>query len=152
MAFKRSFLAEDLNCSVCRDIFKDPAILPCSHSACKDCLAKFWEEKGARDCPICGKRSSNDPPLLNLMLKNLCEAIQEERNKRALACSQHKRKLELYCHDDKQPVCLMCRDSEKHQHHNFSPINGIAAGFRVSCLVPRLNAKSCVLFVHKNTM
>ena len=81
---------------------------------------------------MCGKRLLDDPPLLNLILKNLCESFVQEENKRALLCSQHKRKLELYCLEDKEPVCVVCRDLETHQNHNFSPIGEIASGIRVS--------------------
>lgn len=133
MAYKRPFLAEDLNCPVCWDIFKDPVILACTHSACKDCLTKFWEGKDSRDCPLCWKKTPIEAPLLNLALKNLCEAFLQERNKRALVCCQHKLKLELYCQEHKEPVCSVCRDSKEHQNHNFSPISEVAAGFRVSC-------------------
>ena len=114
MAFKRPFRAEDLSCSVCQHIFTNPVILTCSHSVCKDCLTKFWEVKGTKECPMCGKRLLDDPPLLNLILKNLCESFVQEENKRALLCSQHKRKLELYCLEDKEPVCLWCVETWKH--------------------------------------
>ena len=103
MAFKRPFRAEDLSCPVCQHIFTNPVILTCSHSVCKDCLTKFWEGKGTKEC-------LSNTPLLNLMLKNLCESFVQEKNKRALLCSQHERKLELYCLEDKEAVCVMCRD------------------------------------------
>ncbi|XP_076118598.1 zinc-binding protein A33-like [Alosa pseudoharengus] len=130
MESKRPYLVEDLSCPVCQDIFKSPVMLTCSHSVCKECLTQFWESKGVRECPLCRKRSSNDPPLLNLILKNVCEAFLHERSSETLLCSRHNRKLELYCLEDNEPVCLVCRDSEKHQQHNFSPISEIAAGLR----------------------
>lgn len=132
MESRMPFLVEDLSCPVCHDIFKDPVMLTCSHSVCKYCSTTFWATKETRECPICKKVSSNDPPLPNLILKNVCESFLQERANRALLCGQHQRKLELYCLEDKESACLVCRDSEAHKHHHFSPISEIAVGFRVS--------------------
>ncbi|XP_076119133.1 zinc-binding protein A33-like [Alosa pseudoharengus] len=123
----KSFSEEDFCCPVCCDIFKDPAVLTCSHSVCKVCLQKFWESKGSRECPICRMKSSKDPHP-NLALRNLCEIYLQERGKRASAgsevlCSLHSEKIKLFCLEDKQPVCVVCRDSKTHKHHNFSPIS-----------------------------
>ncbi|XP_074506246.1 nuclear factor 7, ovary-like [Sebastes fasciatus] len=118
---------EDLCCPVCHDVFRDPVLLSCSHSFCKDCLNSWWREKQTRECPICKRRSSMDPPL-NLALKNLCEAFLQERDQRAseALCSVHSEKLKLFCLDHQQPVCHICRDSEKHTNHRFRPIDEAA--------------------------
>uniref|UniRef100_A0A8P4GMJ2 RING-type domain-containing protein n=1 Tax=Dicentrarchus labrax TaxID=13489 RepID=A0A8P4GMJ2_DICLA len=42
-----------LKCTVCHDIFKNPVVLTCSHSFCKDCLKIWWQAKESRPCPIC---------------------------------------------------------------------------------------------------
>ncbi|XP_074493011.1 nuclear factor 7, ovary-like [Sebastes fasciatus] len=118
---------EDLCCPVCHDVFRDPVLLSCSHSFCKDCLKNWWREKPTRECPICKRKSSMDPPL-NLALKNLCEAFLQERDQRAseALCSLHSEKLKLFCLDHQQPVCLVCRNSEKHTNHRFRPIDEAA--------------------------
>ncbi|XP_037642077.1 nuclear factor 7, brain-like [Sebastes umbrosus] len=118
---------EDLCCPVCHDVFRDPVVLSCSHSFCKDCLKRWWREKQTRECPICKRKSSMDPPL-NLALKNLCESFLQERDQRAseALCSLHSEKLKLFCLDHQQPVCLICRDSEKHTNHRFRPIDEAA--------------------------
>ncbi|XP_059211834.1 E3 ubiquitin-protein ligase TRIM35-like [Centropristis striata] len=122
-----SRLEDDLCCSVCHDIFKDPVILSCIHSFCKDCLQSWWTEKQTRECPLCQRRSSKEPPL-NFALKNLCESFLRERDQRASEplCSLHSEKLKLFCLDHQQPVCLVCRDSEKHTNHRFRPIDEVA--------------------------
>ncbi|XP_030269523.1 nuclear factor 7, brain-like [Sparus aurata] len=123
-----SRLEEDLCCPVCIDVFKDPVILSCSHSFCKDCLQSCWAEKQIRECPVCKRRSSKNiiPP--NLALKNLCGTFLQERDQRASEdlCSRHSEKLKLFCLDHQQPVCLVCRDSEQHTNHKFRPINEAA--------------------------
>uniref|UniRef100_A0A3B4WND6 Ketohexokinase n=1 Tax=Seriola lalandi dorsalis TaxID=1841481 RepID=A0A3B4WND6_SERLL len=62
---------DDLSCPVCQDIFKNPVVLSCSHSFCKDCLQSWWREKPIQECPICKRRSSKSDPPRNLALKNL---------------------------------------------------------------------------------
>uniref|UniRef100_A0A3B1KJH6 Uncharacterized protein n=1 Tax=Astyanax mexicanus TaxID=7994 RepID=A0A3B1KJH6_ASTMX len=127
----RSFSEEDFSCPVCCDIFKDPVLLLCSHSVCKECLNKFWESKGSRECPVCRRRSSIEHPPRNLVLKNLCETFLQERSQRSLEgsetlCSLHSEKLRLYCLEDQQLVCLVCRDSKIHTNHKFLPLQEAA--------------------------
>ncbi|XP_053171946.1 nuclear factor 7, brain-like [Scomber japonicus] len=119
---------EDLCCPVCHEVFRDPVLLSCSHSFCKDCLKSWWRQKPTHECPVCKRRSSRTEPPLNLALKNLCESFLQDRDQRAseALCSLHSEKLKLFCLDHQQPVCLVCRDSEKHTNHRFRPINEAA--------------------------
>uniref|UniRef100_A0A3B4V667 Uncharacterized protein n=1 Tax=Seriola dumerili TaxID=41447 RepID=A0A3B4V667_SERDU len=122
---------DDLSCPVCQDIFKNPVVLSCSHSFCKDCLQRWWREKPLQECPVCKRRSSKSDPPRNLALKNLCETFLLQRDQRASAgseplCSLHSEKLKLFCLDHQQPVCVVCRDSEKHTNHRFRPIDEAA--------------------------
>ncbi|XP_073329003.1 nuclear factor 7, brain-like [Pagrus major] len=123
-----SRLEEDLCCPVCHDVFREPVLLSCSHSFCKDCLQSWWTERQTRECPVCKRRSSKDVPPLSLALKNLCETFLQERGQRASEdlCSLHSEKLKLFCLDHQQPVCLVCRDSEQHTNHRFRPIDEAA--------------------------
>ncbi|XP_062390934.1 zinc-binding protein A33-like isoform X2 [Sardina pilchardus] len=131
-----SKLEEEISCPVCTEIFKDPVIMTCTHSICKDCLQQFWKTKGSKECPVCRRKSSKDFPVPNLVLKNLCEAYLQERDHTLVLCKGHKRKLELFCQDDQQLVCLVCRDSKLHKTHNFSP-----AGEAASEMKEELKAK-----------
>ncbi|ROL50355.1 Tripartite motif-containing protein 35 [Anabarilius grahami] len=121
-----SLSIDDFSCPVCCDIFRDPVVLSCSHSFCKECLQQFWRSN--KECPVCRRRSSRDDPPNNLVLKNLCDSFLKERNERRSSgseeiCSLHSEKLKLFCLEDKQPVCLVCRDSQKHDNHTFRPIS-----------------------------
>ncbi|XP_036963955.1 nuclear factor 7, brain-like [Acanthopagrus latus] len=123
-----SRLEEDLCCPVCHDVFREPVVLSCSHSFCKDCLQSWWTERRTRECPVCNRRSSKEHPPLSLTLKNLCESFLQDRDQRASEdlCSRHSEKLKLFCLDHQQPVCLVCRDSEQHTNHRFRPIDEAA--------------------------
>uniref|UniRef100_A0A087XBJ5 Tripartite motif containing 35-12 n=1 Tax=Poecilia formosa TaxID=48698 RepID=A0A087XBJ5_POEFO len=127
-----SRLEEDLCCSVCQDVFKDPVVLSCSHSFCKECLKNWWREKPARECPFCKRRSSRSDPPLNLVLKNLCETFLQQKNKIVPdnLCSLHSEKLKLFCLDHLEPICSICRDSKRHINHRFRPIDEAAQDHR----------------------
>ncbi|XP_036956219.1 tripartite motif-containing protein 35-like [Acanthopagrus latus] len=118
----------DLYCPVCRDVFRVPVVLSCSHSFCKDCLQSWWREKQSCECPVCKTISSTAEPPVSLVLKNLCESFLLEKDQRASEdlCCRHSEELQLFCLDHQQPVCLVCRDSEQHTNHRFRPINGAA--------------------------
>ncbi|XP_029105017.1 zinc-binding protein A33-like [Scleropages formosus] len=136
MASKISVLEEELSCPVCYDIYRDPVVLECSHSFCKDCLEKGWQEKSSRECPVCRRESSIEEPPLNLVLKNTCEAFLQERNQRAAAagsevlCSLHSEKLKLFCLDDQVLVCVVCQTSETHENHKLRPVQEAAKKFK----------------------
>lgn len=130
-----SGIEEELTCPVCRDIFRDPVFLSCSHSFCKNCLKRWWRKKQTRECPVCKAASGSKRPHCNLVLKNTCEAFIRERARKAATepddlCSLHSEKLKLFCVDHLQPVCLICRDSKSHKSHRFRPIGEAAQEHR----------------------
>ncbi|XP_059185953.1 nuclear factor 7, brain-like [Centropristis striata] len=115
----------ELICPVCRDIFRDPVLLSCSHSVCKACLDTWWRGRQLQDCPFCRSASQSDNPPCNLALKNLCETFLLEP-----VCSLHNEKLKLFCLNHQQPVCLVCRDSKTHRNHMFGPIDEAAKDYK----------------------
>ncbi|XP_073325125.1 zinc-binding protein A33-like [Pagrus major] len=119
----------DLSCPVCHNIFRDPVVLTCSHSFCKDCVQSWWRRKPVQECPICKRRSSKFEPPVSLVIKNLCESFLLQRDQRAspeALCSLHGEKLKLFCLDHQQPVCVVCRDSKTHNNHRFRPVDEAA--------------------------
>uniref|UniRef100_A0A3B3S7A6 Tripartite motif containing 35-13 n=1 Tax=Paramormyrops kingsleyae TaxID=1676925 RepID=A0A3B3S7A6_9TELE len=123
-----SFLEEELCCAVCSDFFKDPVVLKCSHSFCRVCLQKFWEQKSSRECPLCRRKSSGEDPPLNLTLRNIVESYLQQGRVRNVAeksesrCSLHGEKLLLYCKNDLEPICLVCQTARKHRDHRICPL------------------------------
>uniref|UniRef100_A0A8C2IPS3 Uncharacterized protein n=1 Tax=Cyprinus carpio TaxID=7962 RepID=A0A8C2IPS3_CYPCA len=131
-----SLSEDDFSCPVCKEIFKKPVVLSCSHSVCKECLQQFWRTKKTQECPVCRRRSSRDDPPVNLVLKNLCESFLKERNEVRSSgsekiCSLHHEKLKLFCLEDKQPVCVVCMNSQKHVNHTFRPIDEVVSSYKV---------------------
>ncbi|XP_036401647.1 zinc-binding protein A33-like [Megalops cyprinoides] len=131
MAAKMSFLDEELCCSVCCEVFKDPVVLKCSHSFCRGCLQQCWEEKSSRECPICRRKSSGEEPPTNLVLKNIVESYLKQKAENEAAgktpeksearCRLHGEKLLLFCEDDDEAVCVVCQTSKKHRNHQLCP-------------------------------
>nr|XP_019966902.1 PREDICTED: zinc-binding protein A33-like [Paralichthys olivaceus] len=125
--------AADFSCPICFEIFKNPVVLSCSHSFCKDCLQIWWTDKVILQCPVCKRRSSKSEPPSNLALKNLCEALLQELSLEESTsagtealCNLHSEKLKLFCLDHQQPVCVVCRDSRTHTNHSFRPTDEAA--------------------------
>ncbi|KAM4534639.1 zinc-binding protein A33 [Fundulus diaphanus] len=116
---------EDLTCPVCCDIFRDPVLLPCSHSFCRSCLKQWWDTR-IRECPVCRRRGSKSPPLSNLALKNVCEALlqvrRQDSQEEQVRCGVHGEKLKLFCLADEQPICVVCQASKLHKSHDCSPV------------------------------
>uniref|UniRef100_A0A8D0CSU8 Uncharacterized protein n=1 Tax=Sander lucioperca TaxID=283035 RepID=A0A8D0CSU8_SANLU len=118
-----SMSEEDFCCSVCHEVFRDPVVLSCSHSFCKDCLKRWWTEKQTQECPVCKRRSSKSEPPRNLELKKLCESFLQQRDQRAseALCSLHSEKLKLFCLDH-QPIDEAARQHKKELQETLEPL------------------------------
>ena len=46
-------LGELLNCPICFEIYRDPKVLPCHHSFCKECLVRCIDNRNSVKCPMC---------------------------------------------------------------------------------------------------
>lgn len=135
-----TFSDDDFSCSVCCDIFIDPVVLSCSHTFCRVCVTQSWQEKRARECPICRKISKTADPPCNRVMKNLCEALLKERSQKTLQgseirCNLHNEKFKLFCLDDQKPLCVVCRDSNKHKTHSCRAAEEAAADLKVRPLM-----------------
>lgn len=131
MAFSWSLPSQELCCPVCRDYYKDPVLLPCSHSFCNTCVLGWWATKQIRDCPVCKTVSPTmGQPPRNLVLKNLCEAFLLEMES-GVVCRLHAEKLKLYCQDHRTPICIVCRYSAEHRGHRITPVDEAADLARV---------------------
>ena len=76
-----SQLDQELQCSICHDMFKDPRMLPCQHTFCLECLEKFSKQGNGItiDCSLCkrihdlpGENGAKGFPE-NMLMKSLLE-------------------------------------------------------------------------------
>ncbi|KAL0153494.1 hypothetical protein M9458_051201, partial [Cirrhinus mrigala] len=107
-------LAEELKCSVCVDVFKDPVSTPCGHNFCKSCLNQCWENSENCICPLCKEIFSKRPDLkINTALREVLQHFEKKftLSKSKVLCD--------ICDDKKMKAlksCLVCQTSycEKH--------------------------------------
>lgn len=72
---------ESLRCSICQDLFRNPVIIPCGHSFCKDCITRLWDQDVCR-CPQCKQTFNNRPALIDwLHVKELSEKLMKMRTR-----------------------------------------------------------------------
>ncbi|XP_061110469.1 zinc-binding protein A33-like [Conger conger] len=144
MAAQALIPEDDLCCSVCFDIFKEPVVLKCSHSFCRVCLEQYWEEKSSRECPICRRKASMEELLINLALRSIVESYLKQKTDRETAhksearCSLHGEKLLLFCKHDKETLCVVCHTSKKHTNHPVCPVEEAVLDLKEE-LKPALN-------------
>lgn len=166
-SYTGTMLEEDLTCTVCYEIFKDPVVLKCSHSFCQGCLQQFWNKKKAkRECPMCRRTCSLTEPTVSLALKNVANTfLREQVHRTATArtgavgggtgqdarmvevkCITHGEVLKLFCLDDFEVLCCVCHTSKKHQGHRLCPLEEGAQDLKVKCYC--LSAIYFQLFVY----
>ncbi|KAM4772807.1 E3 ubiquitin/ISG15 ligase TRIM25-like [Rhinophrynus dorsalis] len=103
-------LRDELNCSICQEIYTDPVTLPCGHNYCLFCITKTWDNQdpGDSSCPECRKRYKNRPELKkNLRLCNIAEKFRSthpEKGETGIFCT--------YCVHSPVPATKSCLDCE----------------------------------------
>ncbi|XP_050961919.1 E3 ubiquitin-protein ligase TRIM39-like [Labeo rohita] len=102
-------LTEELQCSVCLDVFTDPVSTPCGHNFCKSCLNQCWDKSEDCYCPLCKETFSKRPDLkINTALRQVVQHFKEKSGvtKSEVLCD--------FCDDRKLKAlksCLMCQSS-----------------------------------------
>uniref|UniRef100_A0A8C1SA22 Uncharacterized protein n=1 Tax=Cyprinus carpio TaxID=7962 RepID=A0A8C1SA22_CYPCA len=73
-------LTEELQCSICLDVFTDPVTAPCGHNFCKTCLNKYWDNSQTCNCPCCKETFNQRPDLkINITLRELQRNTEKEK-------------------------------------------------------------------------
>lgn len=108
-----SLLETDLSCPVCKALYRDPLLLSCGHSFCRECLEGSWEHKRPKMCPVCRRNCDGEMPIPNRALKNTTESFQKEKQWRStraplVICGLHQRDLQMFCVQDEEPICVDC--------------------------------------------
>ncbi|XP_063295769.1 E3 ubiquitin/ISG15 ligase TRIM25-like [Pelobates fuscus] len=106
-------LRDELNCSICLNIYTDPVTLTCGHNFCLLCIGNVLDtqqESGVYTCPECRAESQDRPALQrNTTLSNITDRFrspQQMEEDTGIACT--------YCLHILVPAaktCLLCEAS-----------------------------------------
>ncbi|CAO2602916.1 Tripartite motif-containing protein 59 [Lemmus lemmus] len=133
---------DKLTCPICYSIFKDPQVLPCSHTFCRNCLENVLQATGnfyiwrplriPLKCPnyrsIIEISSTGIESLpVNFTLRAIIEKYQQEDHPDVVTCPEHYRQpLNVYCLLDKKLVCGHCLTIGQHHGH---PIDDLQSAY-----------------------
>ncbi|XP_034159696.2 nuclear factor 7, brain-like [Pangasianodon hypophthalmus] len=134
MASSSSVLCEDqLQCSICLEVFTDPVSTPCGHNFCMICLREFWDSSSHCQCPMCKTEFPKRPDLrVNTFISALAapfkKSVQEKSSSAADPLpSKPKKVLCDSCTEEKLEAlksCLHCGVSFCNTHlmlHKTTP-------------------------------
>uniref|UniRef100_A0A673I2Y6 E3 ubiquitin-protein ligase TRIM39-like n=1 Tax=Sinocyclocheilus rhinocerous TaxID=307959 RepID=A0A673I2Y6_9TELE len=80
MSSSSGLLTEELQCSICLDVFTDPVSTPCGHNFCKTCLNKCWDNSQTSSCPYCKETFNQRPDLkINTTLREVQRNTEMEK-------------------------------------------------------------------------
>ncbi|XDV13568.1 hypothetical protein PO909_001952 [Leuciscus waleckii] len=114
LTFSSGPLTEELQCSVCLDVFTDPVTIPCGHNFCKSCLNQCWDKSEACCCPLCKETFSKRPDLkINTAFRQVVQLFKEK------SCLTKPDVLCDICDERKLKAlksCLICQSSYSETH------------------------------------
>ncbi|XP_043942120.1 zinc-binding protein A33-like [Protopterus annectens] len=132
-------LLEDINCSVCLELFSHPVILECGHNFCRACIDAVWDNAQSLSCPECREQFAVRKYTVNRLLAVLVERVRkqeqdqkdntteprqneeaDDQGARQKLCGEHKEELYLFCEEDETLACSMC--IPEHYGHHFLPL------------------------------
>ncbi|XP_048033466.1 E3 ubiquitin-protein ligase TRIM39-like [Megalobrama amblycephala] len=114
MASSSGPLNEELQCSICLEVFTDPVTTSCGHNFCRTCLSKSWTNTQTCFCPFCKETFSRRPDLkINTTLREVVQHFNKKLNlgESKVFCD--------FCAERKQKAvksCLMCQSSYCDDH------------------------------------
>lgn len=101
-------------CSLCLEGFKDPRILPCFHSLCRDCLAEYLEKKVGSiipgtvfECPLCRAKSDVPKKGIDGIQKNFY--LVKSKSVHPMCAEHEDEDLRFYCRNCDFKICRDCK-------------------------------------------
>ncbi|XP_051729637.1 E3 ubiquitin-protein ligase TRIM21-like isoform X5 [Ctenopharyngodon idella] len=113
-------LTEELQCSICLDVFTDPVSTPCGHNFCKTCLNKCWNNSQTCNCPYCKETFKIRPDLkINTTLRELVDHYKKKSPEKRPEVLKKPEVLCDVCEERKLKAlksCLGCQSSYCETH------------------------------------
>uniref|UniRef100_A0A670Z8M1 RING-type domain-containing protein n=1 Tax=Pseudonaja textilis TaxID=8673 RepID=A0A670Z8M1_PSETE len=83
-------IQEELTCSICYDLFRNPVMLECMHHFCKECILKYWNGcSRIATCPQCRQTFPSRSFHPNFIVSNIVETVRRS------ASEEHRRKTKM---------------------------------------------------------
>ncbi|XP_048468620.1 E3 ubiquitin-protein ligase TRIM50 [Rhincodon typus] len=130
MAARQNFqcLEDHLLCPICLEIFKQPLMLQCGHSYCKNCIHSLSGNLASCfTCPVCRKAVDSRSSSPNVSLARVIDTLMvingssgDQEN-----CRDHHNPLSLYCEKDQQIICGLCGIIGQHKQHKITPLSSV---------------------------
>uniref|UniRef100_A0A667X251 RING-type domain-containing protein n=1 Tax=Myripristis murdjan TaxID=586833 RepID=A0A667X251_9TELE len=115
MACASSLLTEEqFLCSICMDVFTNPAAIPCGHNFCLQCITNYWDTSNICQCPLCLEQFYKRPMLrVNIFIAEMAAKFKKTIGEKSSGSAEQQLCAKVFicvtpaCH----PV------SPIHQHH-----------------------------------
>ncbi|XP_036452764.1 E3 ubiquitin/ISG15 ligase TRIM25-like [Colossoma macropomum] len=118
MSSSSSLLSEDqLQCSICLDVFTDPVSTPCGHNLCMVCLKECWDSSSRCQCPVCKTEFPTRPELsVNTFISGLAAQFKKSVQVKSSRAPEKPDKSQVlcdYCENNCAALksCLICMAS-----------------------------------------
>ncbi|CAM4639374.1 unnamed protein product [Leuciscus chuanchicus] len=148
MSSSSSPLTEELQCSICLDVFTDPVSTPCGHNFCKTCLNKCWDNSQTCNCPYCKETFKHRPDLkINTTLRQLVDHYKKkspEKKPEVLCDFCEERKLKAL------KSCLVCQISYCETH--LEPHSRVAGLKKHKLINPVSNLEDYICQKHERPL
>ncbi|XP_048021287.1 E3 ubiquitin-protein ligase TRIM39-like isoform X2 [Megalobrama amblycephala] len=113
-------LTEELQCSICLDVFTDPVTTSCGHNFCKTCLNKCWDNSQTCSCPCCKETFKHRPDLkINTTLREVVDHYKKKIPEKTTDVVKETEVLCDICEEREQKAlksCLVCQSSYCETH------------------------------------
>ncbi|XP_053537685.1 E3 ubiquitin-protein ligase TRIM39 [Ictalurus punctatus] len=108
MASSSSVLCEDqLQCSICLDVFTDPVSTPCGHNFCMICLKEFWDSSSHCQCPVCKKEFPKRPELcVNTFISGLAAPFKKSVQEKSSSAAEKPTQSLVLCEACSEEKCV----------------------------------------------
>ena len=140
MASEDAIIAQRLECSLCFELMQEPKLLSCTHTFCKDCLAKLYQCQRKTDqisCPVCRQttrlQNGNVSRLqTNVPIKAMIGDVQSAKRNCTVCNPETKSIATAYCQTCVEYMCDSCLEPHnkfrKHKDHEVFSVDDINKG------------------------
>ncbi|XP_060776671.1 nuclear factor 7, brain-like [Neoarius graeffei] len=158
MASSSGVLSEDqLQCSICLDVFTDPVMTPCGHNFCMICLTEFWDSSSHCQCPVCQTNFAKRPELcVNTFISELAapfkKAVQVKSSSAAEKPTQSVVLCDICCEKKCAAVksCLICMASYCKTH--LEPHERVSSFMKHKLMDPVENLEDYICLKHEKPL